>query len=229
MAKGHTSLSLQAEGLKPQKRGSNQERRAATRAKVLDAAIMCLYEVGYSATTTTLVAAKAGVSRGALLHQFPTKSDLMVAVTEHVVSIHNKARRETLASIPEGLERFLALTQTVWKTSGTPRQVTFLEIAMGARSDPELAARLPEAALRINHEQRERVWRMAEHAGMKDRELVDVLFLLSVATMRGLAIERMMTGNHALIDAAMKMMLTNRERTIREHLEQVRSDSKPAE
>jgi len=64
-------------------RGPNAERRAATRAKIMEAAVGCLAEFGYAATSTPLVAKMAKVSRGSLLHQFPTKVDLILAVAEY--------------------------------------------------------------------------------------------------------------------------------------------------
>src|SRR5437016_12734331 len=67
-------------------RGPNAERRAATRAKIMEAAVRCLAEFGYAATSTPLVARLAKVSRGSLLHQFPTKVDLILAVAEYAAS-----------------------------------------------------------------------------------------------------------------------------------------------
>lgn len=68
----------------PAQRRSQAERSADTRTRVIDAAIQCLYEVGYSATTTGLVVSRAGVSPGAMTHQFPSKADLMEAVVSAV-------------------------------------------------------------------------------------------------------------------------------------------------
>ena len=61
-------------------RRTQEERSAATRAKLLDATIDCLIELGYAGTTTTLIAERAGVSRGAQLHHFPSKDALYRAV-----------------------------------------------------------------------------------------------------------------------------------------------------
>ena len=58
------------------------ERTRAMRTRLLDATIDCLVERGWSGTTTTLVSQRAGVSRGAQLHHFPTKRDLVVAAVE---------------------------------------------------------------------------------------------------------------------------------------------------
>ena len=50
--------------------------RFALRGRLLDAALECLVELGYGGTTTSVVAARAGVSRGAQLHHFPTRAAL---------------------------------------------------------------------------------------------------------------------------------------------------------
>ncbi|AZG45616.1 TetR/AcrR family transcriptional regulator [Gordonia insulae] len=61
------------------------QRTAATQAKVLDATVDALVELGYSGTTTQEVNRRAGVSRGALLHHFPTRESLVVAAVSHLV------------------------------------------------------------------------------------------------------------------------------------------------
>lgn len=55
------------------------DRSARSRELILDATIECLLAEGYSATTTMKVQAKAGVTRGRLLHHFPSKRDLLTA------------------------------------------------------------------------------------------------------------------------------------------------------
>src|SRR3712207_8939771 len=59
------------------------ERRARTQARLLDAAVECLADLGYAATTTIDVARRAGVSRGAQQHHFRTKAELMAAAIDH--------------------------------------------------------------------------------------------------------------------------------------------------
>src|SRR3954466_3942789 len=67
-------------------RRTQEERSSATRALLLDATIACLIDLGYSATTTTVIAERAGVSRGAQLHHFPTKAELVAAAVEHLAN-----------------------------------------------------------------------------------------------------------------------------------------------
>lgn len=66
-------------------RRTQAERTADTRAKLLDAAIASLVELGFARTSTQEIARRAGVSRGAQLHHFPTKEALVVAAVEHLV------------------------------------------------------------------------------------------------------------------------------------------------
>ena len=61
-----------------------QKRSVATRAALLDAAIECLVKRGYAATTTIETARRAGVSRGAELHHFPSKAELLTTAVDHL-------------------------------------------------------------------------------------------------------------------------------------------------
>lgn len=69
----------------PPVRRTQAERTAGTRATLLDAAIATLVDVGYSRASTQEIARRAGVSRGAQLHHFPTKETLVVAAVERLV------------------------------------------------------------------------------------------------------------------------------------------------
>ena len=86
-------------------RGPKAERSANTRAKLLNATISCLYDVGYDRTTTVLVVERASVARGSLLHQFPTKVDLMIGTIEHIAGLRRQAHEEGLKQAPPGLNR----------------------------------------------------------------------------------------------------------------------------
>jgi AcrR family transcriptional regulator len=65
-------------------REPQQDRSRATRQGLLESAIASLAEVGWSASTVASVAERAGVSRGAAQHHFPTREDLFIAAVEHV-------------------------------------------------------------------------------------------------------------------------------------------------
>ncbi|MFZ2174765.1 MAG: TetR/AcrR family transcriptional regulator [Rhodococcus sp. (in: high G+C Gram-positive bacteria)] len=107
------------------------QRTAATRAKLLDAAVDSLVELGYSGTSTQGIAKRAGVSRGAQLHHFPTKESLVVAAVAHLV---DKRLDEILRARPDpefGIDALLdAFTGPLFDAA--------LELWVAARTDPAL-------------------------------------------------------------------------------------------
>lgn len=77
----------------PRGRGPRQDRSRATRQRLLEAAVACLAELGWSGSTVSVVAERAGVSRGAAQHHFPTREDLFTAAVEHVAAERSAALR----------------------------------------------------------------------------------------------------------------------------------------
>ena len=71
------------------------------RARLLDATVECLVERGWSGTSTTLVSERAGVSRGAQLHHFPTKNDLVLAAVEHLTEVRGAELAAAAAALRE--------------------------------------------------------------------------------------------------------------------------------
>ena len=186
-------------------RGPNAERRAATRAKIMDATVRCLAEFGYAATSTPLVARMAKVSRGSLLHQFPTKIDLMLAVAEHASRVRGATVREFLTPYPDGPDRFLQGVEAVWASLQRVEAIALMEVTVAARSDKELAARYPEFAVDLDallHRARER---MAENLGIPERrEEIDTLAHLTRAALEGLAMTSVFIGRPT--DDALKVV-----------------------
>ncbi|CRK50581.1 TetR family transcriptional regulator [Rhodococcus sp. RD6.2] len=107
------------------------QRSAETRQKLLDATIDSLVELGYAGTSTQGIARRAGVSRGAQLHQFPTKVSLVVAAVEHLVE---KRLAEILATNPDP-ERGLEVLAGAFTG---PLFYAALELWVAARTDAEL-------------------------------------------------------------------------------------------
>ena len=68
-------------------REPRQDRSRATRARLLESAVSCLAELGWSGATVAVIAQRAGVSRGATQHYFPTREDLFTAALEHMAEV----------------------------------------------------------------------------------------------------------------------------------------------
>lgn len=187
-------------------RGPHAERTAAMRKRLIDAAIECLTKAGYGATTLQTVTDTAGASRGAILHHFPSKVDLMIAVAEYAAEKQNRHVSRMLANTQPGMERFLAVTMATWDAMQRPPAIALLEIMMGSRSDPELGARFPAVIEALEKYQREGVWEQAESVGITDKAQVEAMTWLHTAAMRGLALELMFSKDVRRANAAMKLL-----------------------
>jgi AcrR family transcriptional regulator len=176
-------------------RGPNAQRRAATRAKIMEATVNCLAEFGYAATSTPLVAKMAKVSRGSLLHQFPTKVDLILAVAEYAARAQGAVIREALLAKPVGRERFLHGVDAIWAALRRPASVALMEVMIAARSDAELAVRYPGFAGAVEESMHRSRSRIAAGLAAEDRaEEVDVMSHLTLVALRGLAMETLFVG-----------------------------------
>jgi AcrR family transcriptional regulator len=79
---------------------TQQQRREETRRALLDAAVESLIEVGFARTTTLEVQRRAEVSRGALLHHFPSKAELLVAAVDHLAEMRAKEMKAFASQLP---------------------------------------------------------------------------------------------------------------------------------
>jgi len=121
-------------------RRTQAERSATTREALLDAAVACLVERGFSGTTTTEVSHRAGVSLGALGHHFPTKADLLTAAVGHVMRRRQAEFRKAMADVAPGADLLDAAIDLLWEAFNGPTFTAWVELWVGARTDPELAA-----------------------------------------------------------------------------------------
>lgn len=132
--------------------GRQEERSRSTRLRLLDATVACLVERGWSGTTTTLVAERAGVSRGAQLHHYPTKSALVLAAVEHLAQRRAAELRAEVAALPRGRDRVGATVDLLAAVFTGPLFVAALEIWVAARTDAELRATLVPVEARFGRE-----------------------------------------------------------------------------
>src|SRR5690348_18266210 len=115
-------------------RRTQAERTATTRAQVLDATVSCLHDLGYARTTTTEIAARAGVSRGAQLHHFPTKAELVLSAMEHAIERQEAAFDEAMAQVPPGRDRPEAAIDVLWTMFKGPTFEACLELSKIGRA-----------------------------------------------------------------------------------------------
>ena len=165
-------------------RRTQEERRAATRTALLDATIDCLGEFGYAGTSISTIIRKAGVSRGALLHHYPSKHELIAHAIVHFYRQRlARFKRKLLGSKTSqlSLEDRLEVLREDFETW----YHTALEIEVAMRTNEEIA-NLERDLSAIDRDEMIREYEMLfpEFAATAERqELVGIACYL----MRGLA------------------------------------------
>ncbi|HEY0692332.1 MAG TPA: helix-turn-helix domain-containing protein [Kribbella sp.] len=122
------------------------QRSDTTRALVLNAAVECLVADGYERTTTVSVQSRAGVSRGRLLHQFPSRAALLVAAAQYLASTRITEMElwisRSEARMADDGERCDRATELLWETFAQPYFWAAMELWHAARTDAALRAEL---------------------------------------------------------------------------------------
>ncbi|NSC22338.1 TetR/AcrR family transcriptional regulator [Streptomyces albus subsp. chlorinus] len=167
-----------------------QDRSRATRQRLLESAVTCLAELGWSGSTVTVVAEHAGVSRGAAQHHFPTREDLFTAAVEYVAEKRSRALRElpTPASTHAAVETLVGLyTGPLFRAA--------LHLWVAASNEPQLAARVTALEARIGRETHRMALELlgADERGPGVRETVQGLLDMA----RGLGLANLLTDDTA--------------------------------
>jgi AcrR family transcriptional regulator len=118
------------------------------------ATVACLVEYGWSGTTTTVVAERAGVSRGAQLHHYPTKAALVMAAVAHLAERRATEIRAEAASLrgESPAERVGGVVDLLAAAFTGPLFVAALELWVAARTDTELRAALVPLEARLGRD-----------------------------------------------------------------------------
>ncbi|WP_367322343.1 TetR/AcrR family transcriptional regulator [Streptomyces sp. HUAS ZL42] len=127
-----------------------QDRSRATRQRLLEAAVACLAEHGWAGSTVSVVAERAGVSRGAAQHHFPTREDLFTAAVEYVAEERSTALR---ALFPQGAagDRRAVVAALVDLYTG-PLFRAALHLWVAASNEEQLRPRVTELEARVGRE-----------------------------------------------------------------------------
>lgn len=123
-------------------RAPKQDRSRATRQRLLEAAIDCLGEVGWSGSTVAVVAERAGVSRGAAQHHFPTREDLFTAAVQYVAVERTAALSAQAAALPLGRARTDRVLAVIGELYTGPLFRAALQLWVAAAADPQLRAQV---------------------------------------------------------------------------------------
>jgi AcrR family transcriptional regulator len=162
------------------------ERSATTQQALLDATIRCLVEEGYANTTTARVAELAGVSRGAHLHHFQTRSALVAAAVEHLRVRRAEELMAAADALPSGPERVTQALDLLWRSYTSPLFQGALDLWSAGRTDAELRSHLVKIERDFDRQTMELARRLFPQAA--ERHDFEQLIELAASTIRGLTL-----------------------------------------
>ncbi|AFU05938.1 putative TetR family transcriptional regulator [Nocardia brasiliensis NBRC 14402] len=175
-----------------------QDRSRATRQRLLEATIDCLAETGWAAATVAVVAERAGVSRGAAQHHFPTREDLITAALEYMFDTRTQQAKDeavAMAEVASGVGRTEAVVAGLVESYTSPLFKAALQVWTHAAADPALRERIVplEAKFgRISHR------RAVEALGVDDSDPVTHHLVQATLDMaRGLGLADVLTDDSA--------------------------------
>jgi AcrR family transcriptional regulator len=178
------------------------------RTRLLDAAVDCLFELGYSGTTTIEVAARAGVSRGAQLHHFPTKERLVTEAVRHVLARRIDDLRDAFAKLPDGTDKPGAAIDILWEKLSDRVFYAWLELLVAARTDVALRGAVAEIAGQFL-DQVQATAREYFTSSNDDLVSLDIAPALAFSAMQGLALDRIVWPEaDARLDQVLKALRT---------------------
>lgn len=133
-------------------REPQQERSRTTRRRLIDAAVECLAERGWHGTTVSVIAERAGVSRGAAQHHFPTREDLVVAAVAFLGEEQIVELRQRAAALPQGPSRAGPVAEMLLNLFTGPKFRAALHLWVAASTDEALREVLVPLEVRVGRE-----------------------------------------------------------------------------
>lgn len=159
------------------KRRTQAERRTETINKILDASITCLCEMGYAKASTIQIARTAGVSQGAIFRHFDSRVALMSATGVQIANRFLDLLPNALEGAIDPVER----RQRGWAflrwVCGHPNYLAMHELTDGARSDPELSARLAPTWAALISNLSDAAWELGWPAGISREDVEAHVFV----------------------------------------------------
>ena len=108
------------------------------RVRLLDATVDCLVEYGYAGTTVTRIAERAGVTRGAQVHHYRTKADLVIAAVSYLAGRSAELGASLIEQAMQADDAVGALLDLLWEMHQGPTFTAAVELWVAARTDPDL-------------------------------------------------------------------------------------------
>jgi AcrR family transcriptional regulator len=121
---------------------TQQQRREETVARLLDASIATISEVGYARASAAVICKRAAVSDGALFRHFDTMGDFMAATAYEVMRRQLEEFTKRVAEIPSDAPALEAALTILRDVTANPTNTVMYELLIAARTDEKLKATL---------------------------------------------------------------------------------------
>ena len=177
-------------------RATQAERSAATQTRLLDATIDCLVELGWTGTSTTEVVRRAGVSRGAQVHHYPTKDDLVLAAIDHLLARRAEEYRLAFEALPADRRTLSEALELLWSQCFGRSFDAWLELAIAARRSPALHERFVAIESEFASSVIDQFQRLFPDV-FADRQLAEIAMRLTFSVLDGLALGRIAGATEA--------------------------------
>lgn len=166
---------------------TQQQRRDETVARLLDASIETIVEVGYARASAAVITKRAGVSVGALFRHFDTMGDFMAATAREVLRRQIEMGAKRAAEIPADRPALQSLLAILRDITHNPVNAVMYELMVAARTDEKLRATLQEVLTEFDTKIFAAVRASADFDGIPD-ETLGLLVLTLINTFDGAAI-----------------------------------------
>lgn len=177
--------------VEPRGHRTQAERRALTKAALLDATVDCLVELGYARTSMQEICTRAGVSKGAAQHHFTDKAELMAAAVERLMTKRMTALTESLDALPRGAAAIPAAVDMLWSGYSGTLATASTELWIAARTDPALKTAIRPVDRAMGRTALRSILALADDLPADE---VETLFWLTVNLIRGLALDAELGG-----------------------------------
>lgn len=182
-----------------------QQRSLETRQLILEAVLDTIQELGYHRASTTEIVKRAGVSRGAMLHHYPTKVALLSAAFKY---LHDQVAADVSALISQaesdGHEWAELLDEIMERFFNGRLWDVFLEIMVAARTDQALWEQLVPTVMKYYYDV-DQVWH--QHFSAADADLaVTTRFNLAMCVLRGMAVQKLLRDDPDYYQNIMRLL-----------------------
>lgn len=169
-------------------RRTQEQRSADTQRRLMDATIEALYEQGYARVTTSEIAERAGVSRGALMHHYATKEELVAVSVKRLLDETTEEIRSWLGRVRSGDLKLDDFLDHLWEMySGKLLFVTIEHITEARHNETLRESLVP--VVRMFHDALDTIWREFFRGTSLSSTEVETVLTTTTCMFRGMGIQ----------------------------------------